>query len=346
MTEITRTETTEVVTQLEFHQQMAIRHTDEADRHMVVSLEEYIAAGEHLIEVKARLPGEFNHWVESEYRRSMSQAKRYMQVARNKHILLDRPDTSGLSLDAALRELAGPKEEKQGKNEQEEEIVELPTFDLLQITTPSGAIITATTAEELQQSLVEQLEKEEADRQVKELPPGDPPKIKIGKKELTPQEVREAFKALQDEKKELKEAKKGAETAEKNLQASIDARIEDANQAFEREIVAIKAKYGDSDATFEFMDIPEAAFLEAFKEAESVRLGEAAKIIQDLYLKFPGRMIEYLPGEAAQGALQMSQSKTVIEALRFVGDWVIRVADEMADESSLAVARHNERNGN
>lgn len=168
--------------------------------------------------------------------------------------------------------------------------------------------------------------------------PAEAPKIKIGRKNMTPDEVKEEVKRLKEEAKELEAQKKGAETAQKILQEQIEVRIAGAEEAFRKETAALKAKYGD-DHTLEFMDVPDKEWIALLREAEDVRVEDAGKLVTDLYMGFSERMAEFMPGEGAQGALRMNQSEKISEALRFMERWIAGVVEEMEDEDSVARKR-------
>jgi len=99
---------------------LAIKHTDEADRHIQRSLEEYIAAGEHLIEVKTLIPrGGWEKWVKEEYGRSPDWANRLRRLAENQDNLPDHVSRRG-SVTEAMQLLgirSSPKEEKPESSE-------------------------------------------------------------------------------------------------------------------------------------------------------------------------------------------------------------------------------------
>lgn len=174
---------------------------------------------------------------------------------------------------------------------------------------------------------------------VPQLPaPPEEPKITFKRKQLTLEEAAKKLKELDEEKKTLTQSKKGAERAEKNLQAQIDRRIEDARQAFLQEMANVKARYGDFEPP-EFADIDEDAWIEMAKEAQDVRVKEAGGIIRKLYTGFPEMMGQYMPSEAALATLKMGDSGAILMALEFVRRWIDGVIEEMENEESLAAQR-------
>lgn len=117
----------------QFHQDMAIREADEGDRDAVRAIDHYIASGEHLLEVQARLDphgatGAFKRWVENHYLRSRRQADRYMRLARNKHTIQGATEEARpTTLEAGLRYLSPEKEEK----DEVAEVIEVDSENLL-----------------------------------------------------------------------------------------------------------------------------------------------------------------------------------------------------------------------
>lgn len=166
-----------------------------------------------------------------------------------------------------------------------------------------------------------------------------PSKIKVGKKEFTSDEAAKEIERLRKKAKDLASETKGAKKAEENLQAQIDERIESAQLAFLEEVANIKARFGETEPP-ELLDVEPEAWIQMAKEAESVRVNEAGGIIRDVYTGVAGRMREYMPGEAAQAALRMTESGKVLETLEFVQMWINGVIEEMDNEESLAAQRN------
>jgi hypothetical protein len=115
----------------EFHKGRAIQHTDEADRHLGMSLLEYIAAGEHLWAVRKRMDwDDFLVWIEKPreeggYYRSRKQAEKYMRLSlpENKQTILGiSEDLRPTTLKAALELLSGSedKPKKNGKRKEDD----------------------------------------------------------------------------------------------------------------------------------------------------------------------------------------------------------------------------------
>lgn len=205
----------------------------------------------------------------------------------------------------------------------------------LTFTTPDGEILEADSPEELARKIGEHITNNFA---------GDTPaieapeKTKVWGKEYTLEELAAKIKEVNADKNREKAAKEGAEQAEKNLQAQIDERIEKANAAFLEELTRVKAKYGDFEPP-EFGDIDPEAWVQMAKGAQDVRVKEAGQIIRKV-MDFPQQMGEYMPGEAAQAALNMSQdSGKIAMALEFVQRWISGVVEEMENEDSLAHQR-------
>ncbi len=295
----------EVVSELEFHQQKAIQHTAEADRHIAMGIEEYIAAGEHLIEVKARMEhGEFRVWVENEYRRSERQAQRYMQVARRKEELNPSGPTD-LTLEAALRQLAPPKEKSEETETEQEE--ESPTLsETVSIITHDGEVISASNPQELAERVQGHL---------------DNLTIEQANTDQLLEQIEKRKKEIEAERKKIaKELKKEREDLENRI-SKLDTQYGEA-------LARVKAKYDEPDPP-DFLEISDEAWAQAFAEAKSARVMEVAKRMNEIYAGWPRWMGEYLPGEAAAAIKDMDHAPALTEALRYVTDWLQRVIEEV-----------------
>lgn len=288
----------EVVSALEYHQSMAIKHTDEADRHIALGIEEYIAAGEHLIEVKARMDyGEYRAWVEREYGRSWTQAKAYKRLAVHKaQVLEEQGRRDGpLSLNAALKMLAAPKDEPFGNDEGGDN----------ESDNQSGADLEAVHQQAEQDALEKQRQELEAREQV------------VAGLEAEKERLDKQQEVIRAEREKVDEM---AETLEERI-SRLDRQYQDA-------IAFLKAKYNDEEPP-EFAEISDEAWAEAFATAKSARVMEAAKRLNEIYGGWPRWMGEYLPGEAAAAITDMDHAPALTEALRYVIDWLGRVVREV-----------------
>jgi hypothetical protein len=287
----------EVLTELEFHQNMAIRHTEEADRHMALSIEEYIAAGEHLIEVKARIPGEFERWVENEYRRSLTQARAYMRVARNKNTILSHRSTDGLTLKAAIQYLAPPKEEPEP--ELEEVIPPEPVVEQDEI---EQELDTARIEEEIQR-LREEVAEQKKTR-------------------------REQGKKIQEEKRRTKELEEALTLRQERAEEAIRKAVADVyvKYGLEPEEVTIGSMIDDHREALRVVDIRPYV-----RESRGERMRKAAEVGVHILGNSHIGIEEYSPQEVADALmdsqLNWQDPRDLYTNLEPVRDWINEFSD-------------------
>lgn len=148
-----------------------------------------------------------------------------------------------------------------------------------------------------------------------ETPPIPPPaKIKIGRKEYTPEEVKAEVKKLQDEKSEMEKEKEGAE---EKLQERIDL----LDYQYTEAVAAVHAKYREEEPPPSFPELSDEAWENAFANARSVRIEKLMRHMRDItgFLSF---MQSYFPDEAAEAIMDMSGGDRVVEDLDFIVGWL------------------------
>jgi Protein of unknown function (DUF3102) len=314
----------EVMNELAFHQSMAIRHTEEGDRHLALGIEEYILAGEHLIEVKARMEhGEFLAWLESDYGRSKRQARAYMQVARHKEEVLEvnRRRDANLSLNAALKMLAAPKEEAQQELQAEQE--DEPADDR----EPVGE-----TEEETKESKVALARAEHEMEKLRAA--NDAAKEETEKLRAENATAKEERKEAEKKRKEAQEAER---KARKEAQAERRRLSETMRENVRAQLADVYARHGITE-TPKIADIPEDVWQEALQESRSQRSAEASKILSE-FLSFAIKLYEYEPEEAARYFLDWPSPKRAKEAVGNVASWLGECHEEMDAMTTKGVMR-------
>jgi hypothetical protein len=303
VTELQTLESIEVISELEFRALHANEHYRNSVRSLGTTIQEAIACGEHLEGAKANFSekeiaeGQWGQWVEANFEGSRTTAKAYMRLARNKSFLPDSSDPP--SINAALKMLASPKVDKPEKDQPEES---LPggIVNVVSVRTPDGEIIEAESPEELAEALGERTKEIETrlNREVEGI---------NRERELLYRDAAEQKRVLEQRTAKL-------------------------DKQFAAELARVRARY-DFEEKPSFLEISDEDWAAAFAEAKSARVMQVAKHLNDIYSGWPRWMGEYLPGEAARAIEDLDHADAMVEALRYVADWLERTIQEC--EASL-----------
>jgi hypothetical protein len=304
MSELQTIEGTEVVSELEFRALQANAHYRNAGSFARRTLEEAIACGEHLSAARDLFSpaeiaaGEWGRWLDDNFDGSPYTAGRWVRLYNSKPEIEVRRGDEPLTITAALRMLAAPKDEQpetktgdqQGDDQQGDD--------------QQGDDLTAIQ----QQAEEDRLQKmrQELDAREKAIADLERQRLEVEALENSLKAERETFETL-EEKIQQDHTKAAAE---------------------------LKAKYygetGDSDKP-EWSNIPDEAWYEAFSEARDMRLASVGKLLRSM----AGEMRAvadidngYLAGEAAKAIGEMSGGDRLIADFRSGIEWLERVIEE------------------
>jgi hypothetical protein len=111
----------------------------------------------------------------------------------------------------------------------------------------------------------------------------------------------------------------------------LDDRTDEIERQFVEEMARIKAHYGDEEEPT-FAEIPPEAWAEALRNAKSQRVMDVMKHLNDLYT-WPEWMGAYFPDEAVEAIMDMERRDALVEAFRFIVDWMSRVVDGVEERN-------------
>lgn len=301
----------EVVSELEFHQDMARRRADDADSYLVRSVESYMDAGDHLIETRELMGNDdaFWAWVESRdgYNRTRRTAEKHMQVAGERNTILGaadgvKPRTLSEAL-AFLTELHGTGRKK-----------ELPSREQQQEPPTGGQDDEKGYDVDLEVKLQELEHQQE--------------QIRLREEKLAERERK--AKALDDRERRVKEENKDLKRAQKELQEK-SSRLEQQHIGARAKL---HAEYGDPTKPLDFGGISDEAWAAAYDKATDTRVESVIAQLNALY-GWPQWMSKYSPEEAAKGISLMEKGGALVEAIGYISNWLDRTVEEVEAQQAI-----------
>lgn len=337
MSEPTQNTELEVIDSLTFHKTMAIRRTQDGDAHVQQGIFAWIDAGEHLIEVKAKLPdGEWISWIENDYPKGERQARRYMQAAHKRRAELEESDRSpatGLDPETTLSNYLGDTrsghkatqddtpEEPAINGAPVAEIQELPVLVAL----PGGEAVTPAKAKEELEKRLTRVEEE---------------------LKATREEQEKTRKAQENARKAKQRADDKAKRIQKKLEEEAISQLEHDRQVMResvmQELAEVHARYGVQELP-KLIDVPEEVFQQAREKSRDKREMEAVKVFIEARRVFT-KMRAYEPEEAARGFLTSVQHEEGIkETVEGIHTWLGKCLAEIDVLTTKGVLRAVER---
>lgn len=309
----------EVLTELETRKIWANNYHRAAEKDALSMLDNAMNSGDQLIPIRESIEekrgdGRWGKWVEKNFEGTLKTAQVYMRLARHrKEIEAQRSaPQSPLSIDAAMKMLAAPKDDDEPKEESQQ-----PTIDQNEVEEDQAEEPTPIDTEALQ-SRIQALE-EQARKAAEKA-----------------KKAEDAKKRAQD--KADKEAKKVAESKQAEYLELLSKERQEIHQHLERQLADVYARYGIEQSP-DIFEVDEEHFRAAVEDVRSQREEDALKVLMDVVRLFR-KLQGYEPEEAARAFLNRPSSpERSKEVIVETTDWLNRCVREMESLTTKGVLR-------